>query len=529
MQGLAVRIGSLLFLGWVTVGAGLSTAYQPIWFKDGHITGQAQNLLIELRAAADYGLRSEDYGADALALQVEQMRRTPTVTVAALQDADRALSISAWQFAHDLHFGRIDPTEAGFALRAARTPLVPSALLTRLSSSSDLAKDFAALEPQFLHYRLLKTALHRYRELAQQPELNQLPPLLRRALREGDEYRGSADLRRLLVALGDLPHRDPVASKSESAVIDADLVKGLTQFQTRHGLRADGVLARKTYQALTVPISARVHQLELTLERWRWLPPFVTPPIIVNIPQFRLFAFRTTEDSAADIAQMPVIVGQAYRQKRTPVFVSELRYLVFRPYWDVPTSIVRNELLAPLRADATYLERNDLEIVEGGGDDATVVAATSANIEALAAGRLRLRQRPGANNSLGLIKFVMPNDHGVYLHATPARALFDRVRRDFSHGCIRLSDPVALAVHVLRANPGDWSAPAVVAAMNGTATKRVVLKVPLPVMVLYGTSLATEAGQVLFFDDIYGHDRRLDALLRAKLTRHTEQSIPAGL
>ncbi|MDE2219819.1 MAG: L,D-transpeptidase family protein, partial [Gammaproteobacteria bacterium] len=139
-----------------------------------------------------------------------------------------------------------------------------------------------------------------------------------------------------------------------------------------------------------------------------------------------------------------------------------------------------------------------------------------ASIATLAAGHLRLRQRPGPDNALGLVKFVMPNDFGVYLHSTPARNLFGRARRDFSHGCIRVSDPVALAVHVLRSAPGDWSAEAVNAAMRGQDARRVALGAPVPVMVLYATALATEAGPVLFFDDIYGYDRRLDAMLQRR-------------
>jgi len=335
-------------------------------------------------------------------------------------------------------------------------------------------------------------------------------------LRLGDRYQGAPALRRLLVAVGDLAAADAFAPAGEDEILDAALVQGIVRFQGRHGLATDGLLSRKSFQALTVPMAARAHSIELTLERWRWLPAFTAPPIIVNIPQFQLFAFRSTADRAADIAQMPVIVGQSFRDKRTPVFVSDMRYVVFRPFWDVPASIVRKEMLAPMRADPGFLERNNLELVRGTGDDATPVAADAASIAALAAGQLRLRQRPGPDNALGLVKFVMPNDYGVYLHSTPVRQLFGKARRDFSHGCIRVSDPVALAVHVLRSTSGDWSADAVNAAMQGADAQRVRLDTPVPVMVLYATALATEAGPVLFFDDIYGYDRRLDAMLRRR-------------
>lgn len=517
MLDLTPRIACLLLsLGSICTATAADTDHQPIWIQGGQPTPQALMLLAQLDAVADHGLDAGDYGGAALEAMVDRLRREPKPAAEMLQQTDAALSRSALELAHDLHDGRVRPRDAGFAAGSGRAPLDAPALLKRLAGSPDLAAEFAALEPPFLHYRLLETALHGYQELARQPALTQLPPLPQRTVREGDRYEGAAALRRLLVALGDLPTSDAEVTGDDRELMDVRLVHGITRFQGRHGLVADGLLSRKTFSALTVPLATRARQIELTLERWRWLPAFTAPPIIVNIPQFQLFAFRTTDDRAADVAQMPVIVGRAFRRKRTPVFISELRSIVFRPYWDVPASIVRDEMLAPMRADANYLERNNLEIVQGGGDDATVVAGSAANIDALAGGSLRLRQRPGPDNALGLIKFVMPNDYSVYLHSTPAQHLFDQARRDFSHGCIRLRDPVALAVHVLRTTPGDWSAVAVAAAMQDSATQRVTLAEPVPVMVLYATALATEAGSILFFEDLYGHDRRLDAQLRAR-------------
>jgi murein L,D-transpeptidase YcbB/YkuD len=508
------RLAGLL-PGFLLVAAAAAAAPPLLWFQRGLPTPQAMAVLAQLAAAADHGLDGADYDGADLAASVERLRSGPAPAQAQLEQVDSALSRALIRYAHDLHSGRIDARAAGFAIGPPRAPLDRESTLTRLASSIDPAAELDALEPPFVHYRLLESALHRYRELARQPELTQLPPLPQRTVRPGDHYAGAPALRRLLVAVGDLAAAEASVAADGGEKMDAALVQGLARFQGRHGLEADGLLSRKTFRALTVPLATRARSIELTLERWRWLPPFTAPPIIVNIPQFQLFAFRGTTDRAADIAQMPVIVGQSFRDKRTPVFVSELRYIVFRPFWDVPASIVRKEMLAPMRADPGFLERNDLEIVRGGGDDATPVAPDAASIDALAAGQLRLRQRPGPDNALGLIKFVLPNDYGVYLHSTPARHLFGKARRDFSHGCIRLSDPVALAVHVLRTTPGEWSAAAVNAAMDGTTTQRVTLAAPVPVMVLYATALATEAGPVLFFDDIYGYDRRLERMLRA--------------
>jgi murein L,D-transpeptidase YcbB/YkuD len=259
-------------------------------------------------------------------------------------------------------------------------------------------------------------------------------------------------------------------------------------------------------------LAARVRKIDLTLERWRWLPPFQTPPIIVNVPEFRLFAFRQLADRAADILQMDVIVGRTFPRTRTPVFAADMKSVIFRPYWDVPRSIMLREMLPKIRANPGYLASQHLEIVSNGAG-AAVLPATAASLQELAAGMARLRQQPGPDNALGLIKFDLPNFHSIYLHSTPAQQLFLRSRRAFSHGCIRVSDPVALAAYVLRDTPGGWTPARIEAAMHGTETRRVTLAKPIRVMILYGTVLAKENGEVLFFDDLYGEDRQLERLL----------------
>jgi len=269
----------------------------------------------------------------------------------------------------------------------------------------------------------------------------------------------------------------------------------------------------------------QIRKIELTLERWRWLPEFTTPPIIVNIPQFRLFAFQSTRDLRSEIVQMDVIVGRAFPKFRTPVFAADLKYVVFRPYWDIPFSITKKEMLPELRRKRDFWQKQHLELVAGPGDSAPVVPFTPQNLDLLEAGKLRLRQQPGADNALGLIKFMLPNDYNVYLHSTPARQLFARSRRAFSHGCIRVSDPVTLAIHVLRNAGGTWTPEAILAAMNGSDTLRVNLKTPIRVMIVYATALAHEDGTVVFFDDIYGHDRRLEQLMGLPATKSTQSAM----
>jgi murein L,D-transpeptidase YcbB/YkuD len=255
------------------------------------------------------------------------------------------------------------------------------------------------------------------------------------------------------------------------------------------------------------------------MERWRWLPSeLVTAPIIVNIPQFRLFAFESTSDSEAHIRQMDVIVGKSFDSTQTPVFAADMTYLIFRPYWEVPYNIALKEIVPTARNNPADIERRQMEIVRGTGDSATVMPNTADNVELVAKGTLRLRQRPGPNNSLGLVKFMFPNPYNVYLHSTPAQSLFAETRRDFSHGCIRVSDPGGLAQYVLRDSP-DWTREKILAAMNGDKPLTVTLKNRIRVFIVYGTAMATEKGNVLFFDDIYRHDERLEKALEARRVR----------
>jgi L,D-transpeptidase YcbB len=485
-------------------------ADEPLWSRGGQATAQAQALLHELQRADAYGLQREDYAGDGIARLTQNPSGGASADAARWGRFDVQLSGAALRFVSDLHYGRVKPKSAGFNLQEMHQPVDLGAALTGLAATTDVEKAIVAIEPPFHHYALLKSALTRYLDLVQHPELKSLPPI-GRSLKPGDPYAGAAPLRRLLVALGDLPAGS--AAVAEETTFSPELSDGVRAFQLRHGLPPDGVLGKSTFTVLTTSFAKRVRQIDLTLERWRWLPPFATPPIIVNIPQFRLFAFRTTEDRVADILQMDVIVGKTYPRTQTPVFESDMRYVVFRPYWDVPPGILRNEMLPKIRANPGYLAAQRLQIVNGQGDDSPVVPPSPAAIEALAAGKLRLRQMPGEDNALGLVKFMFPNTYNVYLHSTPAHRLFKETVRTFSHGCIRVSDPLALATHVMRDEPGGWTREKIDATMNGPKTVRVNLQHPITVLILYGTALATEAGPILFFDDIYGYDRKLESQL----------------
>lgn len=469
---------------------------------------QVEMALAMLRSAHVEGMDPAGYASEALARQAEQAAQgEPSDEALARFELD--LSLAVLRYLRHLHAGRIAPKTVGFRVPPRADPAqVPQALRTALRQGR-LADAVEALRPRLAQYTSLRGELARYRSLADEPALQATLPATP-SVRPGDTYPALAALHRKLVAYGDLP----ATAAAPGERYDGDIVEGVRRFQSRHGLEADGVLGKTTQAALNVPPAARVRQIELAMERLRWLPALGDKRFIgINIPMYRLWAADTTGSGLSTAGQMNVVVGKAL-DTQTPVMMEEMRYVVFRPYWNVPRSIVRGEILPKLQHDPSYLERQQMEIVDGPGDNATPVATEPESIAALAEGRLRLRQRPGLHNSLGLVKFIFPNDEAVYLHGTPAQQLFSRVRRDFSHGCVRVEDPVALAQWVLKDVPG-WNREHIVAAMQeGPPSQRVDLPQPIQVLLFYVTAVvAPEDGRIHFAQDIYGHDARLHRAL----------------
>lgn len=264
-----------------------------------------------------------------------------------------------------------------------------------------------------------------------------------------------------------------------------------------------------------VLLDRRVRQLELAMERYRWLPvpELKARFLIVNVPAFEMWGFDWSESETSASMHMRVVVGKAV-STRTPIFTGSMRYVVFRPYWYLPRSIVKKEVLPGLKKDPHYLEKHEMEITAGGNDAAPALPTTAANLAKVASGGLGVRQRPGPKNSLGPAKFIFPNDSSIYLHGTPAQSLFGRERRDFSHGCIRVEDPVALAQFVLAGKPEGEKAK-ILEAMKGTRPQRVDLPRSLPVLIFYTTAIGGPGGQVRFFEDLYKHDQLLEEKLLA--------------
>ena len=486
----------------------------PIWVDaGGRPLAEASEALAILRNAADDGLDPDDYDAASLTAQAVALEAQPRRAVEDAVSFDTALTGGMVRYFRHLHSGRVDPRAAGFRLAVPADDHDFAAIVRAAVARHELAVTVEEFRPPLALYRGLRGALRRYRSVAADPILSSLPTSAA-TVRAGDAYVGLPALHRLLAVLGDLPADTP--APSEPLVYDGVWIDGVKHFQLRHGLEPDGVLGKLTQEALRVPLSARVRQIELALERLRWLPHLGANRFVaVNIPMFRLWAWDSIPPDGAPSFDMGVIVGRALNTQ-TPVFVEEMTSVIFRPYWNIPSSILRHEILPAVERDPEYLQRHDMEIVSGSGDDARPVPATAANLVELHQGRLRVRQRPGPDNALGLVKFVFPNDENVYMHGTPAMQLFSRFRRDFSHGCVRLEDPVSLAEWVLKDRP-EWSRDRIVAAMQGSRPVRVDLPRPIQVILFYITAVVLpEDGTVHFADDIYRHDAKLEKAIGAR-------------
>lgn len=425
------------------------TGYVPAWIQGSQPISQAMALIDIFRNAEKKGLAPEDYDASRWEERIRILRSSSSSR--AVADFDVALTICTMRYVSALHIGRISPQHFKFGLTVERENYdLAQFLRDRVMTASDVGAVLDSLEPRFGGYRRTEQALARYILLARIDDGGILPTV-KKPVDPGQPYGGLSRLARLLRLVGDLPSAENLTEGS--LIYGGQIVDAVKQFQRRHGLDSDGRLGPATIQQMNVPLQYRVRQLQLTLERWRWLPSeFSAPPIIVNIPDFRLRVLDENNKLAMD---MRVVVGRAMRTQ-TPIFTREMTHVVFRPYWNVPRAILRNEIVPAIERDRGYLVRENYEITTNDGKVVTSIEVSDEVLAQLRAGTLMVRQKPGPTNALGLVKLMFPNEHNVYLHDTPSQKLFSRSRRDFSHGCIRVEKPAELAAWVLRHNPG-WS------------------------------------------------------------------------
>ena len=518
------------------VSADLRTVYADqadrlVWFDMATPVAKLEPALAAIARAGDYGLDPADYDAALLASQWPAIKSgTPSAGDRAAFDL--TVSVAAARMTRAVNAGRVDPATMNWNYAAAAKTTDVAGSLRRASANEDLGAVLDSLEPKFAHYQRAKQKLALYRTAAQKGEPPAVPELAKghTKIAPGKPWAGVPHLIARLTATGDLsaessaaltaPATPPAAAEPPAQagtmppavpLYGGALVDTVKRFQERHGLEADGVIGATTIKALNVPLAKRTRQIELAMERGRWLPDLSDRPnVFVNVALFRLWA--TDPKSGEEPLRMKVVVGKALNTQ-TPIFVDQMEYVIFRPYWNPPPSIVTGEIVPALRKDPSYLDRQNMEIVASGDDDAASLPANDDTIAKVVSAKLFVRQRPGPSNSLGLAKFIFPNSQNVYMHGTPAQQLFSRTRRDFSHGCIRLEDPARFAEWVLRQDP-SWTRERIDAAMQGDKTMQVNLKDKLAVVVFYDTVHVNSEQTVFFVDDIYGHDKALDLALQ---------------
>jgi murein L,D-transpeptidase YcbB/YkuD len=504
------RCVGLAFLLWMLPAAGV-WAQEWVWFPGGHPSAQAVDAVRLLAAAAEDGLRPEEYGVDTLQRALEQMV-WGGFTPEEISHWDEVLTQSVVRYLHHLQGGRV-PLQMG-GRRYVRPIPSWNALRQKVVAAArqgQLSQLVAETAPKLPLYTQLRALVEHYRRLAERPDVvrlwsSPLPPLLDSKLEPGGRWSGLPRVVERLVILGDLPE-----GTAPSEVLTPEVAAGLRAFQTRHGLLADGVLGRRTLARLDVSPAQGVRQMELAMERLRWVNLDRSRVIAIYLPENILEGYRKEPDGSLSVElRMRVISGNAANTP-TPLFEDEIRAIELSPYWNVPLSILRDELAPKFLKSPDVFQREGFEFVVPGQGAEPELRMDLLN-EALR-GRVRVRQRPGSSNPMGDIKFVMSNKEDIFLHHTALPQLFQRARRDLSHGCIRVEDPVGLAQFVLESDPA-WNEDRLRSAMNQTSTTILAVRCPPRVIILYST-VRVEHGRAAFLADLYGLDGVLDQALRS--------------
>ena len=478
-----------------------------LWLQNGRVRPQGLAVIELLKNANAKGLEPEDYDGPQWVGRVAKLEQNPSEQE--LVSFDTALTVSAMRYIRAVHVGRVNPKEFKFELDVGDGLSKLADFVGTVANASDPAAEIQKLEPPFLGYRKLLALLPVYEDYARKDDGQKLQTTAK-TVRPGQPYASLQHLGRFLQLIGDIPADTKL--EPNPGVYQGALVEGVKHYQSRHGENPTGLLDARTISELNTPPLLRIRQIKLTLERWRWLPhSFPQPPVVVNLPEYRLRAINRDETVAF---YKNVIIGKAYGHK-SPIFEKEIQYVIFRPYWEVTPSIQRNETVPHIQKDPNYITKHNFEVITPKGEVVTDDAVSTQVLEGLKSGRLLVRQKPGPTNSLGLVKIIFPNPENVYLHGTDAPQLFSQDVRDLSHGCIRVEDPAELVAWLLRNNPG-WDLDRVKAAMNGNKNNmQVNLAQRIPLLIVYGTVVVNEENQIRFFDDIYGYDAELEKALEA--------------
>ncbi len=476
------------------------TGVQPLWVTPQGPGKKAEIILKYLQNAEQEGLRREDYEV----AEIEALWPDPSFD--SLARLDTLLTFNVVKYVHDVSHGQIDAYVADPELfaEAGKQSFDPVAIIETLTASKDLDVFLQGLPPKNKHYQALKDGLQVYRHYAKMEKWDLIEG--GRAIRPGDEDSRIPMIRTRLALL-----LDSITDPSKDRIYDEKLQEEVLLFQELHGLKEDAIIGRNTIAALNVSPAERVEQIRVNMARWRWQDhDFGDEYVLVNIANFKLYGYRNGELKLT----LPVIVGKF--QHQTPVFSDRIKYIEINPFWNVPPSIAVKEELPKLREDQSYLVSKNIRLFSRWQEDAVELDSTLIDWSQVTPSEMRrykLRQDPGATNSLGRIKFVFPNHYAVYLHDTPAKNLFSENRRSFSHGCIRVSLPELLAVFMLQREDGNWDVGKIRELIDEEKRKVLRIRPSLPIHLTYQTAWVDKNGRIHFNDDVYARDEKLQKAL----------------
>lgn len=469
--------------------------FKPLWVRDNGPKSKGRDFLDILRGAREDGLDPRNYLVDEISARLDDKDAVGLATL------DLLLSKAFIEYGNDLSVGRVSPGSVAKDLHIKpRRPGILN-MLDQVEQADDIPVVIDALAPQSGNYARLKEALLLYRDIAGRGGWPTIPagPVLKPGMKDARV----PVLRELLIATADLS----AAAPDMNELYDGALVEAVKLFQERHGLTADGVIGPGSLEQLNTPVEDRIRQLVLNMERRRWMPDDTGRfYIFVNLAD----QYLKVVDGDKTIHDARLVVGKPF--SRTPVFTESMSYIVFNPYWNVPTSIAVNEYLPKLKANPSALNAQGFEVERGG----KVVSPTAVSWNSYGRGNfpVRLRQKPGDRNALGRMKFMFPNPYNIYIHDTPGRSLFSRDNRFYSHGCLRVEFPEKLAEVILGHDDPTWNIQRIEKRLEVDHNGVVKLKKPVPVYVTYLTAWANKDTAVNFRKDVYGRDAELVAALR---------------
>jgi L,D-transpeptidase YcbB len=472
------------------------TGSKPLWISETGPDSLATTILKFLMKSEEEGLNPEKYNIGEIS---DLWAATIPTSLARL---DTLLTYNLVKYIHDVSYGQIQSLTLDNTVftEAGEISFDVVAALKNALAAPDLAVYLASLAPAHKHYQGLKTALKVYRSIAASGGWKQIP--------QGATLRpGETDDRLQLIYKRMLAPGIPPTPPPETKVYGNPLQKAVARFQQLSGIGADGVIGPQTLIAMNVPASRLVEQIIVNMARWRWQAHELGKKyVLINIADYNLTAFKDDEM----VLNFPVIIGQL--QHQTPVFSDSIKYIEFNPYWNITPSIARNEELPHLKKNPRYLTDRHVRLFSSWDADATELDSTTMNWNQVSPSRMagyKLRQDPGPWNALGRIKFVFPNKYSIYMHDTPAHDLFSRTKRDFSHGCIRLSNPLALAIFALEDQGKGWTREKIESAFDSGKRMTINLNPPVPIHITYQTTWVDKDGQIHFNRDIYSRDERL--------------------